>query len=72
MNVTRSNQRKWFHIKKVKKQAISCETDTDYKDLVLLTNTQAQAKFLLHSLKQAARDIILYMNTNKIEFTRFK
>ena len=41
-------------------------TDTDYADdLVLLTNTSAQAKSQLHNLEQAARDIGVYVNTNK-------
>ena len=39
--------------------------DANYKDdLVLLTNTPAQAKFLLYSLKQAARGIGLYVNSD--------
>ena len=41
-------------------------------DLVLLTNTPAQAESLLHSLKQAAGGIDLYVNTNRIEFICFK
>ena len=45
-------------------------TDTDYTDdLALLT--LAQAKSLLHSLEQAARDIDLYMNSDKTEFICF-
>ena len=38
--------------------------DADYtNDLVLLANTSAQAKSLLHSLEQSARGIGLYMNS---------
>ena len=33
--------------------------------LVLLANTPAQAKFLLHSLEQAAGGTDLYMNTKQ-------
>ena len=40
--------------------------DVDYKDdLVLLTNTPAQAKCLPHSLEQAARGIDFAMNSDK-------
>ena len=45
-------------------------TDLDYADdLTLLANTPAQA--LLYSLEQAARDIVLYVNLDKIEFMYF-
>ena len=38
--------------------------DADYADdLVFLANTPAQAKSLLQSLEQSARDIGLYMNS---------
>ena len=48
-------------------------TDADYTDdLALLTNTPVQFKSLLHSLKQAARGIDLYVTTNKMEFICFK
>ena len=41
-------------------------TDADYTDdLVLLTNTPAQAKSLLHNLKQATISIGLYVNSDK-------
>ena len=47
--------------------------DADYvDDLGILHNITAQAKFLLHSLKQAARSIALYMNSYKTEFVCFK
>ena len=41
-------------------------------DLAFLANTTAQAESLLHSLKQAARGIGLYVNANKTKFTCFK
>ena len=41
------------------------ETMTDADDLVLLTNTPAQAKSQQHSLEQAARCIGIYMSANK-------
>ena len=44
--------------------------DTD--DLTLLANTPVQAKYLLHSLKQAVGSIGLYMKINKTEFMCFK
>ena len=67
MNINRSNKRKWFLIKKDKKQTISCRNnDTNYTDdLAILANTSVQAKFLLHNLDQAARDIGLYVNIDK-------
>ena len=47
--------------------------DSDYTDdLVLLANTSAQAKCLLHSLVYATRGISLYVNSDKIEFMSFK
>ena len=47
-------------------------TDTDYaNDIVLLANTPAQAKSLLHSLEQAASGIGLYVNTDKTEYMCF-
>ena len=48
-------------------------TDHDYKDdLVLLTNTSAQAEPLLHSLELAVGGIGLYVNANKSEYMCFK
>ena len=41
-------------------------------DQALLTNTPAQAKSLLHNLKQAARCIGLYVNSDKTELMCFK
>ena len=41
------------------------------KYLALLTNTLAQAKCLLHSLKQAARGISFKVNSDKTEFMCF-
>ena len=44
-------------------------TDADYADdLVLFANILAEAKYLLHSLEQVARDIGLYVNSDKTEF----
>ena len=46
--------------------------DADYTDdLTRLTNTPAQAESLLHSLEQAAKDIGLYMNSDKTKFMHF-
>ena len=53
---------KWYPAKTI--------MDADY--LVLLANTPAQAKCLLHSLEQAVRGISLYMNSDKTELMRFK
>ena len=48
-------------------------TDADYTDdLVLLTNTPAQVKSLLHNLEQPARGIDLYVNANKTKLMCFK
>ena len=48
-------------------------TDADnVDDLVLLANTPAQTKLLLHSLEQAAKDISFYVNANETEFMHFK
>ena len=41
-------------------------------DQALLANTSAQAKSLLHSLKQVTKVIDLYMNTDKTEFMCFR
>ena len=42
------------------------------KDLSLFANKPAQAKFLLHSLEEAAEGIGLYLNANKTELICFK
>ena len=48
-------------------------TDADYTDnLVLLTNTPAQAESLLHNLEQVAGAIDIEVNANKTEFVGFK
>ena len=48
-------------------------TDTDYADdLLLLANTLALAKPLLHSLEQAASVIGLYADANKTGFMCLK
>ena len=71
----RSNKRKWFHTKKkAKSRRYPAETitDSDYADdLVLLTNTPAQAESLLHCIEQAAWGIGLYMNSDEKEFMCF-
>ena len=47
-------------------------TDADYVgDMVLLTNTPAQAKTMLHSLEQAAAGIGLHVNADKTEYMCF-
>ena len=64
-----------FTLKKAKSKGYRAEPmiDADYAyDLMLLTNTPAQAETLLHSLKQAAGGIGLYVNANKTEFICFK
>ena len=72
MNVYRSNKRKWFHIKKNKKNRrylTETLTNADYAyDLALL----AQIESLLRNLEQAAGGIGFYMNANKREFIFFK
>ena len=46
--------------------------DKDYADnIVLLANTPAQAKTLLHSLELAASGIGLHVNTDKTEYMCF-
>ena len=70
-NISRSNKRKWIHIKKTKSKRYP--TDTDYADdLTLIENLHAQAESLLHSLEHAASGIGLYMNADKTEFMYFK
>ena len=47
-------------------------TDADYTDyIVLLANTPAQVKSLLHSLEQAASGIGLHVNADKTEYMIF-
>ena len=46
--------------------------NTDYTDdIVLLANTPAQAKSLLHSLEQAAGSMELHVNADKTEYMSF-
>ena len=48
-------------------------TDADNTDdLVLLANASDKAESLLHSLKQAVRNIGLYVNAKETWFTSFK
>ena len=47
-------------------------TDADYADdLALLADTPAQAESQLHSLEKAAKNISLYVNSDKTEFICF-
>ena len=63
-----------FALKKVRNRPYPAETMiyTDYADLAILANTLAQVGSLLHSLKQAAGGISLYVNRNKTKFMCFK
>ena len=46
--------------------------NADYTDdLALLVDTPAYAESILYSMVKAARDIGLYVNTDKTEFMRF-
>ena len=45
---------------------------TDADELVLLENSSAQGKSLLHSLEQAAVSNWVYVNSNKTEYMCFK
>ena len=47
-------------------------TDVDYADDLTLTNTPAEAEFLLHSLEKAVGGISLHVNANKTEYVCFK
>ena len=48
-------------------------TDADYADdLALLADTLAQAESMLHSLEEAAKNIGLYVNSDKTGFMSFK
>ena len=47
-------------------------TDMDYADdIALLANTPSQTETLLHSLEQAAGDIGLHVNADKMEYMCF-
>ena len=58
--------------KKTRSKWYPTEIITNADNLVLLANTPAQAKSLLHSLEQAAGGISLYMNADKAQFMCFK
>ena len=62
-----------FQAGKRKKQKIPCTiTDANYADdIVLLTNTPAQAETLLHSLEWLAGGIGFNVNADKVEYTCF-
>ena len=77
MNITRSNERKWFRTKKRKARSrlypVETITDADYTDdLVLLRNALTQAESILHCLEQAVTGIWQYENLDKTEFMYFK
>ena len=60
-----------FTLEKARSRQYNMETfmDADYADdIVLLPNTPTQAKFLVHSLEQAAGSIGLYINADKTEY----
>ena len=64
------NTAKWFQVLLAKKRSrrypAQTITDVDYADdIVLLANTPAQAKSLLHSLERAAGGISLHVNADK-------
>ena len=67
VNVSRSNERKLFHIKRGKKHLLCSR---NYADVLALFEL-AQAEFLLHSLEQAARGIDQCMNLDETEFICF-
>ena len=74
-NLSRLNKRKCFQtknttIKRYLSETITVEDNAD--DLAIFVNTSAQVNSLLRSLEQAAEGIVLYANTNKIEFMWFK
>ena len=75
-NITRYHKRKRFHTKKKarsRRHSAQTVTDADYADdLALLADTPAQAESLLHSLEEAAKNIGLYVNSDKTEFMNFK
>ena len=72
-NVNRSNEIKWFHTQKKSRYPVETITDPVYADhLALLANTPAQAESLLHSQKETARGIGLYVNSDRTEFMCFK
>ena len=75
-NFDRSQKRKYLYAKKkARSRQNSIETITDAHfadDLLLLTNTPAQAELLLHSQEQPAKGIGLYVNANKSEYMCFK
>ena len=73
-NIKKSNKRKWFHIKKKKRQyPTESMIDEGYaNNLALLAKRPAQAESLLHILEQAVGGISLYVNANKTEYIYFK
>ena len=65
------NKENGFTFKKSRSRRYPAETisDGDYADkIVLLANTPAQAESKMHSLKQGAEDIGLYVNAPRPEY----
>ena len=65
---------KGLTLKKAKSRRYPAQTitDADYADdLALLADTPAQAEMLLHYLEKAARNIGLYVNSDKTEYMCF-
>ena len=63
-----------FILKKARSRWYPAEIimDTDYADnIAFLAKTPTCAESWLHNLEQTARDISLYMNTNKMEYICF-
>ena len=66
---------KGFTLRKARSRRYPAQTvtDADYADdLALLADIPAQAESLLHSLEEAAKNIGLYVNSDKTEFMSFK
>ena len=58
--------------KKSRRYPAKTITDADYtNDIAILANTPNQAKTLLHSLEQAAKDIGFHVNAHKMEYMCF-
>jgi len=66
---------KGFTLRKARSRRYPAQTvtDVDYADdLALLADTPTQAEALLHSLEEAAKNVGLYVNSDKTEFMSFK
>ena len=73
-NIIRYHKEKGFTLKKARSRRYPALTitDADADDLALLADTPAQAESQLHSLEKAAKNIGLYVNSDKTEFICFK